>query len=807
MEDTHATSATDVTNVANVAAGGVSTVDLGTYVDLRSHAKGGLGEVCTATDTELNRTVAVKRMQDRFADNAESRRRFLQEAEITARLGHPGVVPVYRLFHDAEGRPCYVMRFIEGENLGAAIARYHTAPEALLFLRLLNHFLQVCQTVAYAHSRGVIHRDLKPANVMLGKFGETLVVDWGLAKVVGRPEQAPTVGEGTLVPGSGSGESETTMGSAIGTPAYMSPEQACGRWDVIDHRSDVYGLGTVLYSLLTGKAPLEKSNWPEMQQRIQQGDFPRPRQVKSDVPRAIEAVCLKALALRPDERYPSAERLAADVEHWLAGEPVSAYREPAGVRLRRWAKRNRTLVTVTGVLLLTALWSAAGGLVLLSAKNREVAGERNAARAAADEAEAVNAFLVSDLLGQADPDVNARDQKVTVEQVLARAAAKIDGNPKFADKPAVEAALRLTIGKTCFRLGNLREAEKHLRRAMELRRAALGPDDPKTLAAQEAFADFLNLGPGRPAESEPLARQTWEARKRILGPEHRDTLDSLDTYATAVTRSGRAAEAEKLLRDCLDARRRTLGPDNLDTLVSLNNLGGVLADRGEYPEAASLLRLAAAGREKRPFNLESFAPAYNLAGVLYHLGALDEAEALLARYIPEASKLLAANHPLTQNLHAYRARLWLDQGRAEEAVPELRLVLDIRRKTFPAGHFRIGTALLDFGRGLLALGKAAEAEAALAEARTIFKTSILTNEYQLVWAHCCHGAALAALGKLDEAEPILLAAEQRLQKLKGCPRRHYRQALEHLVKLYDGIGKPEEAARWRKKLAEAAATK
>ncbi len=805
MEDTHATSAGDATKVSKVEGLNVSTVDLGTYVNLRAHARGGLGEVCTATDTELNRTVAVKRMQDRFADNVESRRRFLQEAEITARLGHPGVVPVYRLFHDAEGRPCYVMRFIEGENLGDAITRYHKAPEPLTFLRLLNNFLQVCQTVAYAHSRGVIHRDLKPANVMLGKFGETLVVDWGLAKVVGRPEQAQAVGEGTLVPGSGSGE--TTMGSAIGTPAYMSPEQAAGRWDVIDHRSDVYGLGTVLYSLLTGKAPLDKTNWPEMQQKIQRGEFPRPRQVKSDVPRALEAICLKAMAIRPEERYPSAEALAADVEHWLAGEPVSAFREPAAVRIRRWAKRNRTLVTAGAVLLLAALWSAASGLVLLSAKNREVAAERNAARAAADEAEAVNAFLVTDLLGQADPDVNARDQKVTVEQVLAKAAAKIDGNPKFADKPAVEATLRLTIGTTCRKIGNLQEAEKHVRRAVDLRRQVLGPDDSKTLAAQEALADLLH-SLEHYAEAEPLARQTWEARKRVLGPDHRDTLESFDTYAGAVAGSGRPLEAEALYRECLAGRERVLGVGDQDTLISMNNLALLLSNRGEWTEAVALLRQAVAGHEKRGIALESFAPAGNLAVALYLAGDLDEAETLLTKYIPAAAKLLGEDHLFTQHLKAYRARVWVDHGRAKDALPELRAVLDSRRKLYPKGNSRIGTALLDLGRGLLAVDKPAEADAAFTEAQAIFRTYPPNNEYQSPFVDSCHGAALLALGKPAEAEPILLAAEQRLQSfVKTCPRRHYRQAVESLAKLYEAQGKSEEAARWRKKLAETSTAK
>jgi tetratricopeptide (TPR) repeat protein len=712
------------------------------------------------------------------------------------------VVPVYRLLHDLGGRPCYVMRFIHGQTFAAAIERHHAQPSALAFRRLLHSFLQACQTVAYAHSRGVIHRDLKPTNIMLGKFGETLVVDWGLAKVVGRPEAARAAGEGTLVPGSGSDSGETALGSAVGTPAYMSPEQAAGRWDVIDHKTDVYGLGAVLYTLLTGRPPLDRTNWPEMQQKIQRSEFPRPRQVKGDVPRPLEAICLRAMAARPEERYPSAAALGADVEHWLADEPVGAYHEPWRERVRRWAKRNRTLVIAGAVLLLAALASAAGGLVLLSAKNREVAGQRNAALAAADEAEAVNAFLAQDLLGQADPDMNPREQKVTVEQVLAKAAAKIDGNPKFADKPAVEATLRLTIGKTYFKLGDLAEAEKHLRRAVDLRRSALGPGDLKTLAAQDTFADFLNLGPGRFTEAEPLARRTWEAYERALGANDRATLNALDTYATAVQGqgSGRADEALALHRKCLDGRRRALGPEDPDTLGSMNNLGLLLSWRGEWDEAVALLRQSVAGKEKRPIESESFACAANLAVALYHLGDLDEADKLLGRYLPQASKLLTADHPFTQHLKAFRARVWIDQGRAAAAIPELREVVEGRRKVYKDGHWRIGSSLVDLGRALLAVGKTSEAEPALAEARSIYQKFPPGNEYYSAWADCCHAAALAALGRYPKAEELLLAAEPRLAVLKTCPRRHYRQVLEHLERLYEASGKPEEAARWRQKL-------
>jgi serine/threonine-protein kinase len=309
------------------------------YRPLRFHAKGGMGEVFLAHDEELHREVALKRIQTSQGQNPESRRRFLQEAEVTARLQHPGVVPVYGLVQDAEGQPCYAMRFIEGDERGStladAIRRFHVADKAsrdagernLALRQLLGHFVAVCKTVAYAHSRGILHRDIKPGNIMLGRYGETLLVDWGLAKPFERDEAARASGEQTLAPASRGEQSGTRTGEAAGTPAYMSPEQAAGRWDLVGPASDIYSLGATLYHLLTGQPPYE-GGFRQVQLRIQRGDFPRPRHSKKEVPVSLERVCLQAMALEPADRYTTALALAADVEHWLADEPVAATRSP-----------------------------------------------------------------------------------------------------------------------------------------------------------------------------------------------------------------------------------------------------------------------------------------------------------------------------------------------------------------------------------------------------------------------------------------------------------------------------------------------
>jgi serine/threonine-protein kinase len=254
---------------------------------LRPHASGGLGIVFVAHDQELGREVALKEIQVQHADRADSRARFLLEAEITGGLEHPGIVPVYGLGHYEDGRPYYAMRFIRGDSLNEAIERFHKADvagrdpgeRALALRQLLGRFVDVCDAIAYAHSRGVLHRDLKPANVMLGQFGETLVVDWGLAKAAGRDIGENASAEGPLHPASASGSAPTQMGAAIGTPQYMSPEQAAGRLDQLGPATDVYSLEATLYCLLTGKAPVGGKEVGEVLRKVQRGDFPPPRQV------------------------------------------------------------------------------------------------------------------------------------------------------------------------------------------------------------------------------------------------------------------------------------------------------------------------------------------------------------------------------------------------------------------------------------------------------------------------------------------------------------------------------------------------
>ena len=270
------------------------------------------------------------------------------------------------------------MRFIRGESLKQAISRHYDRSRLemgsnLELRQLLNRFIAVCNAIAYAHSRGVLHRDLKPSNIMLGEFGETLVVDWGLAKSFASPEQDEASAGSTgpwHLPLSSSDSELTRTGQTLGTPAYMSPEQAAGRLEQLGPATDIYSLGATLYHLLTGTTPFAKSAVHELLKQVQQGDFPTPRQVNRQVPAALEAICLRAMARQPEGRYSSAKVLAGDVEHWLADEAITVHAEPWNERLGRWARHHKGLVGSAAAALALGLTVVIAGWLLNQAKER-----------------------------------------------------------------------------------------------------------------------------------------------------------------------------------------------------------------------------------------------------------------------------------------------------------------------------------------------------------------------------------------------------------------------------------------------------
>jgi tetratricopeptide (TPR) repeat protein/tRNA A-37 threonylcarbamoyl transferase component Bud32 len=339
---------------------------------------------------DLEREVALKELRPEQTSNPVVWSRFLEEAKITGQLEHPNIVPVHELVRHGESRqPFYTMRFVKGRTLSEAVRDYHEHRAAgqsdiLEFRSLLGAFLGVCNAIAYAHSRGVIHRDLKPQNVVLGDYGEVIVLDWGLAKLVERAEETLTP---AVAVARESDRSETVQGQVLGTPAYMSPEQAEGRWDGVDRRTDTYGLGAILYEILAGQTPFDGAGTADVLRKVASEPPVPPHSVHSKVPLALEAICLKAMAKRPEARYGSARELADEVRHYLADEPVSAYTEPVVARIARWSRRHRTFVTAAALLLITAVAGLSTGTVLLSQANARTEQQRRNAEANFQKAE------------------------------------------------------------------------------------------------------------------------------------------------------------------------------------------------------------------------------------------------------------------------------------------------------------------------------------------------------------------------------------------------------------------------------------
>ncbi len=486
-------SASDVTSVEGRNAGdgslGESTIsfELDDFELVREIGRGGMGQVFEARQKSLRRSVAIKamaigktsarhgRLGRKAADRntQELRGRFLREAEVTGGLQHPGIVPVYAVGAALDGQPFYAMRLIEGESLHDAIENFHAAIQpgedfvrtrGLEFRRLLRRVIDVCNAIDYAHSQQVIHRDIKPRNVMLGRFGETLVVDWGLAKLAG----GTNLGDTLPLPAA-EHYTGTHQGSAVGTPAFMSPEQASGELDRLGPASDVYSLGATLYCLLTGQPAFVGKDLLAIFEQIKRGEFPRPREVRSTIPSALEAICLKAMAHDRSKRYTSAAAMGDDLDRWLNDEPVSAYQERFLERGARWARRHRTWIRAAVVtLLLLAIGGAASAWVINSAREETEIRRQQAVRRLAQARRATETWLtgVSELIKDYPAMEPGR------RWMLEEAARAYDD---FAEGADDDPDLELERGRAKLRLGEVRlllderqSAEQAYRSALEL---------------------------------------------------------------------------------------------------------------------------------------------------------------------------------------------------------------------------------------------------------------------------------------------------------------------------------------------------
>ncbi|MBI4880777.1 MAG: CHASE domain-containing protein [Planctomycetes bacterium] len=332
------------------------------YTVRHLHSEGGLGRIWIVRDEEMNRDVVLKVLSPEHAQNAAARARFLREAQVAGQLEHPNIVSVYELGGRPDlAQPYYTMRYVRGKTLSARIAEHHRkrrkgTESPLEMRRLLNAFLCVCNAIAYAHSRGVVHRDLKPANVVLGEFGEVILLDWGLAKVAGAREGRRT---GKVDLSETADLKVTLAGSVLGTPAYMSPEQAAGDLEAIGPATDVYGLGAILFEILTGRPPHAGVDPKEIVGHVLHGPAPRAASVLPAVSRSLDAVCARAMARSAARRYAKVSDLVDDVQRYLADQPVSVHHPRAGERVLRWVRQHPTFTAVAAlVIVFTLLFGA-----------------------------------------------------------------------------------------------------------------------------------------------------------------------------------------------------------------------------------------------------------------------------------------------------------------------------------------------------------------------------------------------------------------------------------------------------------------
>ncbi len=549
----------------------------GRYTLARMHAKGGIGQVWLARDGDLGRDVALKELRSERSGDPAVLSRFVEEAKITGQLEHPGIVPVYELSkHSQNQQPFYTMRFVRGRTLSEASKAYHqkrlAGQAGALDLRgLLGAFVAVCNAVAYAHSRGVIHRDLKGHNVVLGDFGEVMVLDWGLAKVVGttgpdgqglaadeslrhRAEPASTTSATPPVMLQEFGSRDQTLpGEVLGTPGYMAPEQAEGRLDRIDHRTDVYGLGAILYEILTGQAPFASSATSVGLTRVIHEPALRPRQAVASTPPALEAVCLKALAKQPQERYSSADELAHEIERFLADEPVAACREQLSTRLSRWGRRHKTLAASAAALLLTALVALTGGTLLLGQANAETQRQRDEAQRQRDLAQenfqkarqAVDDYLIkvseSTLLQSPLPGLQPL-RKQLLESALQYYQEFVR---QRGDDPALQAELAAAffrVGKIAAEIGSKPKALTSFQRARDLYEM-LSQSKPENTSFQSELAKtYIEIGllqsqTGQPTEAIHTIEHAVEMATTLSSANPSDT-SFRSALATAYRRLG-----------------------------------------------------------------------------------------------------------------------------------------------------------------------------------------------------------------------------------------------------------------------------
>ncbi|MBX3463870.1 MAG: serine/threonine protein kinase [Planctomycetes bacterium] len=707
---------------------------LGPYRVCGTAGAGSFGTVYTAEQSEpVSRRVALKVMH-RGLDSSAARARFEAEQQALARMEHPAIARVYDAGTTPDGRPFFVMEFVDGLPITE-----HCQRRALDTAARLQIFRAVCLAVQHAHQKGVVHRDLKPSNVLVTEVdGQALpkVIDFGVAKAIDGP-----LTDLALV---------SLDGQLIGTPAYMSPEQAAGEVDV-DTRSDVYGLGALLYELLAGSPPfdvrelgfaglLDAISHVEPQLPGRRALAAPAGRVPQRVPEDLDWITMRCLEKERSRRYPSAGALALDLERFLDGRPVEAAPPSTWYRLRKLTSRHRLAVAAAAALVLVFAAGSIGtllGLVRAERANaglaaalhraaREAERAQQAERSAASEAEfarrqaaiaaVVNDFLLQDLLGAALPShEDGRGRDVPLRVVVDAASTQIEGagqpGGRFADLPEVESALCFMLGSIHAKLGEAEPALRHLRRAAELDRRLLGPEHANSLRSGSALGNELRRQ-GDLAAAESLLVPALAAQRRQLGEAAAPTLLTQYYLGLLRWRQGRSEEALALLRDGLALAAGALGDRHRICLWLQGALGMVAQASGRDAEAEAALRATLAGCQQTlgAQHVDTTSAMANLAAFLRAQGRTDEAQELLVVARAQFELTLGRDHPTTLGVLYNLGAIAVERGQGAEAEALLAEALAGMRARLGPHHEHTLLAAGALARSLELLGRRDEAE-------------------------------------------------------------------------------------------------
>jgi eukaryotic-like serine/threonine-protein kinase len=774
------------TAAADMAAAGAAR-RIGRYRLLRELGRGGMGTVYEAVrdGDPAGQSVALKVIR-RGMDSHAIIRRFQHERRILARLRHPNIATLLHGGTTRDGRPYFVMEYVEGLTIDAFCARHRlTIPQRVALLR------RACDAVHHAHRNLVVHRDLKPGNLLVTADGTVKLLDFGIAKLL----DETTAGGGATL---------TRAGLRPLTPGYASPEQLRG--EPVTTASDVYSLGVVLYELLTGRRPYAVEGLDAASlARLLATEPPRPSTIVGRAGEAnrlrrtlagdLDRITLVALRPEPERRYASAHDLGEDLRRYLQGRPVAAQPSTAGYRARKFIARHRTavaagaLVTVSLLLGLTATtWQAR------LARQQAAVAEAQRARA-----ESISEFL-RDMLASASPRSGGRD--VRVADVLAAAASRAD--QELVGDPDVLTAVQSAIAWSYYGLGLYDEAEALMRSTLELRRrpGATGPDRARALADLAA----LRLDVGHPAEAIRLYEEAAALLGALPRPDSLLLAGALHGLARALQVAGYGTRAEAVTRQVLAIERRHLGDAHEKVAATLNNLGVILGERADFAAAEPLHReaLEIVRHAKGPAHPDIAAGLTTLAYVLESQGDVAGADSLYRQSIAMRRELLGPQHPeVAWSLYSH-AHMLHDAGDYAAALAGAREALALRQHGLPDLHPTVAASLHVAGLSHLALGRAAEAEPLLRESLLLRERSLPQGHGLIASARSALGDCLAALARPAEAEALLRAGYQGLLAVNGPDHPATRRGAARLARFYHAGGDAGRAAHYCRAAGEQA---